>query len=1062
MTATRFAKLTRPRSDGLLRRGRLFEHFDHPGAKRVLWLSAPPGAGKTSLVASWLDERRRQALWYQLDANDADPATFFHYLRKAVGESRTGRGKPLPAFRAEHLADLPAFSRLFFRGVFLRLEQGVLVLDNFQDVPETSMLHMALEAGFDEAPEGMLVLVVSRTSPPPAFARLRAGQRIAQIGWDQIRLTLEEAAAIAGRLGEDLSGLSDSILAEIFEQTDGWAAGLVLMLERQRQTGRLRRIGDIENLGVVFDYFASQVFDAAPPQHREMLTRMSYLPRMTAELAQAITGDAAAGPLLAHLARRNLFTDRRLGEDTSYQFHALFRVFLQSRARTELGHAEHIRLTNSAAALLQTSGQFEDAFALYVETAEWEPAIRLILKEANVLVQQGRRQTLRQWIQSLPMDRFDADPWLNYWYAVSQLGADYLIATRALERAYDGFERCSDWTGQVLAACRTVDITHAVVLSNTNVGLWVDRLERLLESPDSPDDPVYAEGRVMLLQACFRHRPFSRQCSAAAERLEAILDRCDDDLYVAAASRLMWFWFHHGERQRVQMLFDECRTRLGSPAVRESTALFWHQPAIQHALAIGAFELAARLADETRHLADDSGCVPDILEFERMTSAILSVTQGPAEADRYLQDRVIPRLEVASYFTRLYTKLLQSLYATRLGRNESALEYALDGMAFAQRGGSSSAGCRYMATTCAIAYAANGKFAEARDFARRITEGSEDGHNVQLIAWRRQAEIYLHLREERSPAPLALIREYLAHLRSTGYARLPAHSGLVAAIILSVALEADIEPEYCREIARANRYRPPEGAGASWPWPVRIRTLGGFALDGESVQRRGSGRSANRTLDLLKTLVACGADAVPCTQLADEVWPEADGAAALRAFEVTLTRLRKLLGCGDAIRVRDGRVSLDKSCTWVDSRAFEGFALATDDMSDDDPNADTVLGKAQALYHGHFLAGEPDSAALLAERERLRNRWLGVVRRCARRAAQRAAWREVSEICREALAIEPTAEDLLQQRIASLNRLGERSEALAAYRAGVEQLRLRLGTAPTAETEALRRSILGG
>ena len=47
--------------------------------------SAPPGAGKTTLASSYVDARELRHLWFQLDAGDADPATFFHYLGVAAG-----------------------------------------------------------------------------------------------------------------------------------------------------------------------------------------------------------------------------------------------------------------------------------------------------------------------------------------------------------------------------------------------------------------------------------------------------------------------------------------------------------------------------------------------------------------------------------------------------------------------------------------------------------------------------------------------------------------------------------------------------------------------------------------------------------------------------------------------------------------------------------------------------------------------------------------------------------------------------------------------------------------
>jgi ATP/maltotriose-dependent transcriptional regulator MalT len=35
----------------------------------------PPGAGKTTVVASWLEKRGIPGIWYQVDAGDADLAT---------------------------------------------------------------------------------------------------------------------------------------------------------------------------------------------------------------------------------------------------------------------------------------------------------------------------------------------------------------------------------------------------------------------------------------------------------------------------------------------------------------------------------------------------------------------------------------------------------------------------------------------------------------------------------------------------------------------------------------------------------------------------------------------------------------------------------------------------------------------------------------------------------------------------------------------------------------------------------------------------------------------------
>src|SRR5919202_698325 len=105
-------KTTRPRLAGVLTRQRLFAALDEAREAPCVWISGPPGCGKTTLVASYLDRAGTTSLWYQLDEGDADPATFFYYLRLAVEELAQG-AEPLPLLAPEYHAALPVFTRRY-------------------------------------------------------------------------------------------------------------------------------------------------------------------------------------------------------------------------------------------------------------------------------------------------------------------------------------------------------------------------------------------------------------------------------------------------------------------------------------------------------------------------------------------------------------------------------------------------------------------------------------------------------------------------------------------------------------------------------------------------------------------------------------------------------------------------------------------------------------------------------------------------------------------------------------------------------------------------------------
>ena len=129
--ALNVVKLSCPHMHEALPRPRLFEVLDAMCQRhKLVWLTAPGGAGKTTLAASYLRHLGQSPLWYQIDNGDADPASLFFYLAQMLGERGTG----LPSLRPELCGDIPRFARIFFRAYFGLLAPGsVLVFDNVQE-----------------------------------------------------------------------------------------------------------------------------------------------------------------------------------------------------------------------------------------------------------------------------------------------------------------------------------------------------------------------------------------------------------------------------------------------------------------------------------------------------------------------------------------------------------------------------------------------------------------------------------------------------------------------------------------------------------------------------------------------------------------------------------------------------------------------------------------------------------------------------------------------------------------------------------------------------------------
>jgi DNA-binding SARP family transcriptional activator len=239
------------------------------------------------------------------------------------------------------------------------------------------------------------------------------------------------------------------------------------------------------------------------------------------------------------------------------------------------------------------------------------------------------------------------------------------------------------------------------------------------------------------------------------------------------------------------------------------------------------------------------------------------------------------------------------------------------------------------------------------------------------------------------------------------------------------------------------------------PAPIRIYTLGRFEIvvNGEVL---GHARKAQRrVLDLLKAHVALGPAGVSCNVVAGALWPDSEGDAARGAFEVTLHRLRKLLGHDDALQLTHGTLRLNAAIAWTDALAFEqSAALATDNHGVADLGA---AERALALYTGPFLHNEEDTPWLLPTRERLRSRYLRLATRMAQHFKD-LGW-PVREIYATALEAEPLAEELYRGLMACLAADGRHAEAFVIYRRCRQMLLAVHGVEPSRETDDLWRTI---
>ena len=163
---------------------------------------------------------------------------------------------------------------------------AALILDNYQEVSLNTIFDQLIAEAVNEVPDGRTMVLVSRHSLPECYARLIANERVQILDWDAIKLTLDEVHLIASAR----IALDRKLFERLHQRCEGWAAGLILVLEQVRKGSGFNDVDTADSLKNVFDYFAGQLFDQTDPGSQDLLRRMSVLPKMTRTGVAALTG----------------------------------------------------------------------------------------------------------------------------------------------------------------------------------------------------------------------------------------------------------------------------------------------------------------------------------------------------------------------------------------------------------------------------------------------------------------------------------------------------------------------------------------------------------------------------------------------------------------------------------------------------------------------------------------------------------------------------------------------------------------------------------------------------
>ena len=418
-------------------RPRLSDLIDEGLDRALILVSAPAGYGKTTLVSSWLKEKKIPFAWLSLDSGDNDPIRFLQYLIAAMAPFA-------PDVEAEAPGMLQGIQPAQFETVINLLVNELasipdpifLVLDDLHLIQTETVLKI-LAFLLDHLPPQMHLALITRIDPPLPLARLRARNRLTEIRADQLRFTRDEIAAFLNDVMELMLSADD--LSAIEKRTEGWIAGLQLAALSMQSSKDIHGFVSAftGSHHYVMDYLVEEVLKSQPEKLGSFLLQTSILDKMCGPLCESVLDARPEEPvdgraMLESLERMNLFVIPLDDERRWYRYHHLFADVLRKRLEQHYPDALP-RLHARASQWFEQHGLLPEAIRHSLTGGDQERAIQLIEQNAPVLIMSGELNALSNWIKAVET-RFQTHPWFHI------IKAWLSILTGRLERAEEEFQ----------------------------------------------------------------------------------------------------------------------------------------------------------------------------------------------------------------------------------------------------------------------------------------------------------------------------------------------------------------------------------------------------------------------------------------------------------------------------------------------------------------------------------------------------------------------------------------------------------------------------------------------
>jgi tetratricopeptide (TPR) repeat protein len=617
------------------------------------------------------------------------------------------------------------------------------------------------------------------------------------------------------------------------------------------------------------------------------------------------------------------------------------------------GMVEDADLRAGAARLASLDFTSAGVLALHAGAVPAEAA--LVLDWLNTLLYSGRNRELRDSILLLPPEMRDR-PLFAIWSAFASLPQEPAAVRDLLAEIRRALSPNEAPVEYVLALSGEVQATLSEWSDYRELPPLIEEIDRV--QPGLVGLPAALEQRLNLVRcmAMLLGWPTHPHIEAARRQIETVLPRLTPGSQLLFGSVLMNYliwWRGNLTAARPYLEALEVFARRGD--MPPLAVMAWYYGALSFAYREGALDRLQQLTDDAVAFAEQHGV------SHRLSNAFWVVAQAYADAGDFGRAGAAITRYVTSAPERwrradlLGAHYLRAVVALCESNPDKAIAEAMHGHEYAERyGGPHQAAHQAMVLARATAMKGDEQALAHIEHVRHIAERT-DNANFRIQAAFAEAAL-AHVQGRRSDFATAW-RSVVEIALQLGWRQMTGMQREITAELANDALGLGAGTETRRLIALWQLVPPRNGVvHETWPYPVRIRSLGGFEIhvDGRRLEAQ-EGKAPRKPLELLWHLLAQAQD-VPQEALADWLWPTLDGDRAMHALRTTIYRLRLLIG-SKSIRHENDHIGLNADHVRTDLRDLRLSLDAVADAAAPEARRLDALDATLRLYHGLFLPG---------------------------------------------------------------------------------------------------------